>query len=102
MGGQAETAAKGRKEDHLAGNRVSAGGVQVQVTSGEALGIKKKIFPAKDAVAEEAVAEEAVAEEAVAEEAVAEEAVAEEAVAEEAVAEDAVAKEVSREMGAED
>ena len=101
MGGQAETAAKGRKEDHLAGDRVSAGGVQVQVASGEALGIKK-IFPTKDAVAEEAVAEEAVAEEAVAEEAVAEEAVAEEAVAEEAVAEEAVAKEVSREMGAED
>ena len=69
-----------------------ARGVQVQVASGEALGVKEEIFPAKDAVAEEVVTEEAVAEEAV----------AEEAVAKEAVAEEAVAKEVSREMGVED
>ena len=74
-----------------------ARGVQVQVASREALGVKEEIFPAEDAVAKEEVAEEAVAEEALAEEVVAEKAVAEKAVAKEAVAE-----EVSREMGGED
>ena len=54
MGEQAETAAKGQKEDHLAGEEQVEKG-QVQVASRETLGVEKKVFPAKSAVAEEEV-----------------------------------------------